>query len=309
MIAVHGGCGPGPRGRGGDDPELHAALAGAVEAGSALLLGGGAALDAVEAAVQALEAFPRFNAGRGSVLTEDGDVEMDAAIMCGRDLHAGAVAAVSRVRHPIAAARAVMEGSPHVLLAGAGAEAFAGRRGLELINPREHVTERQRERWLASRGEDAPAGGAGTVGAVALDRAGDLAAATSTGGRRGQLRGRVGDSPLVGAGTYAENGCCAVSATGDGEEIVRAVAAHEVARLVAYRGLPLAEACETVLRERIAPLGGEAGLIAVGPGGDVAMPFTTGVMSRAVRAGEGAIRTGIGAELVAATGVRASGDG
>jgi L-asparaginase / beta-aspartyl-peptidase len=195
---------------------------------------------------------------------------MDAALMWGADLSAGAVAGVSGVRHAVAAARAVMERTPHVLLTGEGAERLAEESGLELCAPDWFVTERQRERWMAAKG---------TVGAVALDRDGHLAAATSTGGVRGQLPGRVGDSPLIGAGTYAEDGVCAVSATGDGELITRATLAAEVAALIRHKPLPLKDACDEALK-RIVRLRGDAGLIAVDPNGNVAMPFNTTVMHR-----------------------------
>jgi beta-aspartyl-peptidase (threonine type) len=209
---------------------------------------------------------------------------MDAALMSGADLSAGAAAAVTRVRHPIALARAVLESTPHVLLAGVGAQLLAEERGLELCEPDWFVTERQRERWMAAKG---------TVGAVALDADGHLAAATSTGGVRGQLPGRVGDSPLIGSGTYAEDGVCAISATGDGELIIRTTLAAEVAGLIRHGGLSLEQACERALRERIAPLGGDAGLIALDPAGKVAMPANTSVMHRGVVRNGGAASTAV----------------
>jgi beta-aspartyl-peptidase (threonine type) len=193
--------------------------------------------------------------------------------MWGADLRAGAVASITRVRHPVVLARILMEETPHVLLAGPGAERLAEANGLELCEPEWFVTERQRERWMAAKG---------TVGAVALDADGHLAAATSTGGVRGQLPGRVGDSPQIGAGTYADDATCAVSATGDGELIVRALVAAEVASLMRHTGTPLEEACARTLRERVGPLGGDAGLIAVDTEGNVAMPANTTVMHRGV---------------------------
>ena len=245
----------------------------------------------MQAAVEVLEDAPDFNAGRGSVLTADGRVEMDAAIASGSDARAGAVACVSRVRHPVTLARAVMEATPHVLLAGPAAERFAEERDLELMKPGWFVTPRQRERHARRTAAGAPREeGGGTVGAVARDPSGALAAATSTGGTPGQLPGRIGDSPLIGAGTYADADC-AISATGDGEAIIRAVAAHEVAALVRHTGIDLAEACDRVLRERIEPLDGGAGMIAIGPTGDPVMPFTTPAMHRAWRVGDGATRS------------------
>jgi L-asparaginase / beta-aspartyl-peptidase len=270
VIAVHGGCGNPAGGVLRDEPSYRAAIEESLRAGSDVLEQGGSALDAVQAAVEVLEDCPLLNAGRGSVLTSEGSVEMDAALMWGADLSAGAVAGVSGVRHAVAAARAVMERTPHVLLTGEGAERLAEESGLELCAPDWFVTERQRERWMAAKG---------TVGAVALDRDGHLAAATSTGGVRGQLPGRVGDSPLIGAGTYAEDGVCAVSATGDGELITRATLAAEVAALIRHKALPLKDACDEALK-RIVRLRGDAGLIAVDPNGNVAMPFNTTVMHR-----------------------------
>jgi beta-aspartyl-peptidase (threonine type) len=249
-----------------------------------VLEGGGSSLDAVQAAVESLEDSPLFNAGRGSVLTADGVVEMDASIMSGADLRAGAVAAVTGVRHAVALARVVMEKTPHLLLAGAGAERLAAEFGLEVCEREWFVTDRQRERWMASKG---------TVGAVALDAAGHLAAATSTGGVRGQLPGWVGDSPLIGAGCYADDATCAVSATGDGELIIRALLAAEVASLMRLRGLALAEAAKTALRERVGPLRGDAGLIALDLAGNVAMPANTTVMHRGVRRNGGEPETAV----------------
>ena len=276
-LAVHGGAG----GRlPSDQGPYHEALAAALDAGWEALAGGGA-LDAVEAAVAVLEDAPFFNAGRGSVLTAAGAVEMDAGIAYGPELRTGAVACVTRVRNPVRLARAVMERTPHVLLAGRGAEALAVELNLELMKPSWFVTARQRERFEA-----------GTVGAVARDPSGALAAATSTGGTRGQLPGRVGDSPLFGAGTYAD-ARCAVSATGDGEAVIRAVAAYEVTRLVAD-GLSLEDAADRVVGDRVAALGGNGGLIALGTEGEPAMPFSTEVMHRGWRVGETPPATAIG---------------
>jgi beta-aspartyl-peptidase (threonine type) len=284
VIVVHGGCGNPAAGVVRDEPEYHRAVEEALGAGSLILEDGGSALDAVVAAVESLEDCPLLNAGRGSVLTSEGAVEMDASVMSGADLRAGAVAAVTRVRHPVALARAVMESTPHVLLAAAGAERLASDQGLEFCAPEWFVTDKQRDRWMASKG---------TVGAVALDVDGHLAAATSTGGVRGQLPGRVGDSPLVGCGTYAEDGVCALSATGDGELIIRATLASEVAALMRLGGLGVEEACARALRERIAPLRGDAGMIAVDAAGRVAMPANTKVMHRGCVRNGGAASTAV----------------
>lgn len=253
-------------------------------AGSAVLEGGGTALDSVQAAVQSLEDCPLLNAGRGSVLTAEGGVEMDASIMSGADLSAGAVAAVTGVRHAVALARVVMETTPHVLLVGAGAERLAVSNGLEMCEPDWFVTDRQRERWMAAKG---------TVGAVALDSDGHLAAATSTGGVRWQLPGRVGDSPVIGAGTYADDATCAVSCTGDGELIIRAGLAAEISALIRHAGLNLEAACARALRERVAPLRGDAGLIALDGAGNVAMPANTTVMHRGVLRNSGPAETAV----------------
>jgi beta-aspartyl-peptidase (threonine type) len=271
VIAVHGGCGNPAAGVLRDEPSYREALDESLRAGSDVLESGGSALDAVQAAVERLEDCPLFNAGRGSVLNTDGAVEMDAAVMWGASRDAGSVAAVTGVRHPVALARLVMEDTSHLMVAGQGAARLAEERGLELCDPDWFVTERQRDRWTAAKG---------TVGAVALDGDGHLAAATSTGGMKGQLPGRVGDSPLIGAGTYAEDGVCAVSATGDGELIVRATLAAEIAALMRLAGLPLQEAVERAVKERLAPLRAEAGLIAVDHQGNVTMPFNTTVMHR-----------------------------
>jgi beta-aspartyl-peptidase (threonine type) len=276
-IVVHGGCGTPADNKIADEPSYHAALAQAVAAAERSLAGGGEALDAAQAAVESLEDAPQFNAGRGSVLTADGFVEMDAALMSGG--RAGAVAAVETVRHPVALARAVMEHTPHVLLVATGAERLASEQGLERMLPDWFVTERQRQRWWKAHG---------TVGAVVLDDGGRLAAATSTGGVFGQRTGRVGDTPVIGAGTYA-NERVAVSATGDGEGIVRAVAAHSVAALVEHAGLALDAACQRV----VDTVAGDAGLIAVDSDGNVALPFNTTVMHRAVKHANGPVETAL----------------
>jgi isoaspartyl peptidase/L-asparaginase-like protein (Ntn-hydrolase superfamily) len=233
------------------------------------------ALDAVTAAVVVLEDSPLFNAGRGSVYNAEGRHEMDAAVMDGRTLRAGAVACVERIRNPVLAARAVMEHSRHVLLAGAGAGNFSRQLGLRFATARYFATPER----LAALERNLKAHH-GTVGAVALDRDGNLAAATSTGGYTGKLPGRIGDSPLVGAGTYADNRACAVSGTGLGEAFIRAVLAYDVAARMRYRGQPLGAAARAALAS-VARLGGDGGLIAVDRRGNVAMPFNSGGMYRA----------------------------
>jgi len=271
-IAVHGGAGPG---RPGDDVRREArraALAESLRAGLAVLLAGGAAVDAAVAAVEVLEDAEEFNAGRGSVLTAAGTVEMDAAVADGAG-RAGAVAAVSGIRHPVAAARAVMADGRHVLLAGPAAADFARAAGLAVEAPEWFVTERRRR---DAEGLDL---GGSTVGAVTLDRDGHVAAATSTGGRAGQLPGRVGDTPIIGAGTGADDRTCAVSATGDGEAFLRASFAHEVDAQIRLAGCDLDEACRRALA-RVEALGGAGGCVALDWHGRVAMPFTTPMMYR-----------------------------
>lgn len=233
------------------------------------------ALDAVAAAVAVLEDSPLFNAGRGSCFNADGEVEMDAAIMDGATLRAGAVAAVRRIRNPVLAARAVMEHTRHVLLAAAGAERLAERSGLILEDEKYFHTPERLAALKRNRKNHH-----GTVGAVALDRHGNLAAATSTGGYTGKLPGRVGDSPLVGAGTYADNRACAVSGTGLGEAFIRAMVGHDVAARMRYRGDTLARASRAALAN-VARLGGDGGLVAVDRRGNLAMPFNSQGMYRA----------------------------
>jgi beta-aspartyl-peptidase (threonine type) len=288
-IVVHGGAGRLPR-----DVErlerMRAGAAAAVEAGHAVLVAGGTAIEAVEAAVVVLEDDPEFNAGRGAALTEYGRVELDASMMEGTGRAAGAVAAVRGVRNPIRAARAVLEDGRHVLLVGQPATEFAATAGLHFESETWFVTERERLA-LANNGVAEPA--RGTVGAVARDASGRLAAATSTGGVSGQRLGRVGDSPLVGAGTWADDGTVAVSCTGHGESIIRSALAHEVDALLRHRGLGLADACEEAIAG-LARYGGDGGLIAVSASGEVSATFSSGAMTRAWRVGDGPTVAAVG---------------
>jgi beta-aspartyl-peptidase (threonine type) len=256
-------------------------LRAALDAGAAVLAENGSALDAVEASVRLLEDEPCFNAGRGSVLTSEGQVELDAAIMDGRSRRAGAVAGLKATRAPITLARRLMEQGPHVLLSGSGADEFARDAGLEQVENDWFVTgerRRQLDELLEHGGFDADVK-YGTVGAVAVDRRGHVAAATSTGGLTAKRWGRIGDSPLIGAGTYADDRSAAVSATGSGEYFIRAVAAHQLAERVRIGGEPLQAALDAVLAD-IAELGGSGGLIAVAPTGEAAWGFTTRAMYR-----------------------------
>lgn len=292
-IAIHGGAGAVPRSSltAEREKQYRDALAAALDLGYATLEKGGSSLDAVTGAVCALEDNPLFNAGRGAALTREGAAELDAAIMDGRQQRAGAVAAVRHVRNPIELARRVMEKSRHVLLVGSGAEEFALEEGLALVPNTYFRTEERRAQLEAERSgrsvSDLFPSSQGTVGAVALDAAGDLAAATSTGGMTNKRQGRVGDSPIIGAGTYAKNGVCAVSATGHGEYFIRTVAAHHICTAVEHRGLPLREAVHELLHQRLRELGGSGGIIAIDRAGLIVTEFSTEGMFRGARDSSG----------------------
>jgi isoaspartyl peptidase/L-asparaginase-like protein (Ntn-hydrolase superfamily) len=289
VLAIHGGAGTIRRAQLTSERErrYHEALRDALKAGYAILAAGGTSLDAVTASVISLEDCPLFNAGRGAVFNARGRHELDAAIMDGASLNAGAVAGVRRAKNPIRVARAVMERSPHVLLGGVGADAFARKQKLELVAPDHFSTPqrllalqraKQRERD-AVREPLSATDRHGTVGAVARDVYGNLAAATSTGGFTNKLAGRIGDSPVVGAGTYADNDTCAVSSTGDGDFFLRAVFAYDLSARMRYAGEPLARAARNALA-RVAALGGTGGLVAVDRAGRVVLPFNTEGMYR-----------------------------
>jgi beta-aspartyl-peptidase (threonine type) len=287
VLAIHGGAGPAPDD--GEDggasrwPRQAAGLAAALRAGLTILSAGGPALDAVMAAVAVLEDDEQWNAGRGSALTAAGRVEMDAAVADGRARRFGAIAAVTGVRHPVRAARAVMDDGRHVLLAGPGAEAFARDAGLAFEPEEWFVTDRRRgdlaRRVATAGGGPGALSGGSTVGAVARDVEGHLAAATSTGGRTGQLPGRIGDSPTPGAGTWADDATCAVSATGVGEAFLRAAFAHEVDARLRLEGAGLDAACVEALAA-VTAAGGDGGCIAVSGQGPPVLPFTTALMHR-----------------------------
>ena len=282
-LLVHGGAGVIRRDMGAaTERAVRAALAEALRRGHALLAAGGSALDAATAAVLVLEDSPHFNAGHGAVFTHDGTNELDAAVMDGATLRAGAIAGVRRVRNPVLLARAVMEQSPHVMLAGEGAEIFAREQGVALVDPDYFRTDRrwrelQAAQRQASRNEHVDH--FGTVGAVALDAQGRLAAATSTGGMTDKRWGRIGDSPVIGAGTYA-NAACAMSGTGWGEFYIRTAAAHAVCMRVAAMRQAVEQAAEAVVNEEIPALGGSGGAIVLGADGTFAMPFNTDGMFR-----------------------------
>ena len=288
-IAIHGGAGTLPREEMTKKRQAmyRKSLALALDAGYAVLKKKGTALDAVCAAVVELEDDPLFNAGRGACFNTDEQHELDASIMDGATLKAGAVAAVKRIRNPVLAARAVMERSRHVLLVAQGAERFARKHRLELV-PESYFSTPARLAALRKRLYDHH----GTVGAVALDANDNLAAATSTGGYTGKLPGRVGDSPIIGAGNYAENGVCAVSGTGLGEAFIRSVLAYDIAARMRYRGEPLPRAADAAL-EKVRQLKGDGGLIAVDRRGNIAMPFNSEGMYRAAVDGHGRKRIAI----------------
>jgi beta-aspartyl-peptidase (threonine type) len=296
-LAIHGGAGTPPR----DMPEERKrayldALAAALADGRTRLEHGASALDVVEALVARLEDDPLFNAGRGAVFNAEGRHELDAAIMDGATLGCGAVAAVTTVRHPVTLARRVMERSGHVLLVGAGAERFADETGVERVPNEWFSTPERRAEFEKKRAEEekkrsAAPGEHGTVGAVALDRAGHLAAATSTGGLTLKRWGRVGDVPIVGAGTYADDRTVAVSATGKGEEFIRHGVAREIAALVAHAGMTPEQAAKRLVLETLKP--GDGGLIALGRDGSIVLVFNTEGMFRAAADANGRFETAI----------------
>ncbi|WP_034299045.1 isoaspartyl peptidase/L-asparaginase family protein [Herbaspirillum sp. RV1423] len=318
VIAIHGGAGTITRSAlsEADEARYLAELKVILLAAQTVLSAGGSALDAVSEAVRLLEDCPLFNAGKGAVYTRAGTHELDAAIMDGSNLKAGAVANVTCVRNPVLAARAVMEKSAHVLLAGCGADAFARQQGLDIVDPTYYQTEARHQQWLRVREQSGmmldhdaaaftfkesshgtapidPDNKFGTVGAVALDMHGNLAAATSTGGITNKQVGRVGDTPLIGAGCYAANATAAVSATGTGEVFIRTVAAYDVAARMAYAGATLQEAVEQVVMEVLPAHEGRGGLIAVDAQGNVVLSFNTEGMYRGYARGAEAPVTAI----------------
>lgn len=320
VLVIHGGAGTILKKNMTAEKEAayRAKLAEALRTGQAILGGGGTAVDAVVATINVMENSPLFNAGKGAVFNHQGENEMDASIMDGRDLNAGAVAGVRRVKNPITLAREVMTNSAHVMLSGEGAEEFAASRQVELVDPAYFRTEK---RWnqlqnalkrdqvrldhdgeqgpvkpvkpgtnkIADLGRDPedPDHKFGTVGAAALDVHGNLAAGTSTGGMTNKRWNRIGDSPVIGAGTYADNNSCALSATGHGEYFIRAVVAHSVCALMEYKGLTLQQAADEIVMNKLVRMGGEGGIIAVDRAGNVSMTFNTEGMYRGYVKGQG----------------------
>jgi len=301
VIAIHGGAGAITRAAMSAEKEQRylAELERIVSGGQAILAAGGSALDAVTEAVRLLEECPLFNAGKGAVFTHQGTHELDACIMDGRTLEAGAISCVNHIRNPILTARKVLENSPHVMFTGAGAEAFAREHGQEMVEPAYFFTQERYDQLQRAIAADTgvmldhdgaslnvsddpidPERKFGTVGAVAMDAQGNLAAATSTGGMTNKQAGRVGDSPIIGAGCYASNNTVAISSTGTGEVFMRTVAAYDVAALIEYAGLTLEEATHKVVQEKLLPMGGSGGMIAIDRFGNVVLPFNSEGMYR-----------------------------
>jgi beta-aspartyl-peptidase (threonine type) len=308
-IAIHGGAGTILRIE--MTPEKEKAYVGglreSLHAGYGVLRDGGAAIDAVQAAVLSMEENPLFNAGKGAVFTHEGTHEQDACIMDGVTRNVGAIAAVRRIRNPILLARLVMDKSQHVLLCGEGAEKFAVVNGMTLVNdPKYFWTEHrwnQLQKALEKEQREAKAhtrldhsddqDKIGTVGAVAVDQQGNLAAATSTGGMTNKRHGRIGDTPIIGAGTYADNNTCAISATGVGEFIMRGVLAYDIAAIMEYKGMSLIDAANLVVMEKLTALGGSGGVVAIDRHGHIAMPFNSEGMYRGFMLADGTIETAI----------------
>jgi len=297
LLAIHGGAGTLLQSEMSPEKEKAylSALEQALNAGNAVLEKGGSAMDAVETAVRSMEDSPLFNAGKGSVFTATGSHEMDASIMNGKDMMAGAVCGITGIRNPVSLARKVMEKTEHVMLAGRGAEEFAREIGAQFEDEAYFHDDLRYKQWQMVAGSEIvkldhdlnPEKKLGTVGAVALDREGNIAAATSTGGMTNKRYGRVGDSPVIGSGTYARNKTCAVSCTGSGEFFLRGVVAYEVSALMEFKGMSLQAACDEVIQHRLLDLGGDGGLIACDIKGNHALVFNTEGMYRGyVREGE-----------------------
>ncbi|SDM00046.1 beta-aspartyl-peptidase (threonine type) [Modicisalibacter muralis] len=305
-LAIHGGAGvltPGLLSE-SDENDVHEALLRAITAGHRILEEGGSSLDAVEACVIELEECPWFNAGKGAVFTHDGDHELDAAIMDGTNCNVGAIAGARYIRNPIRGARAVMEKSEHAMLISQGADRFLADQQLPLVSNDWFDTPLRRRQWQEQKQQGGPVNlepghtekKFGTVGAVALDRDGHVAAATSTGGITNKRYGRVGDTPLIGAGTWADDRSAAISATGHGEYFIRAAVAHDIAARCRYLGVNLHEACQQVVHGELKTLGGQGGVIAIAPDGETQLSFNTPGMYRAWRDRDGRLHTAIHSE-------------
>jgi beta-aspartyl-peptidase (threonine type) len=284
-IVIHGGAGGMTRENLTPelDKEYRASLQAALNTGKKILSEGGSALDAVEQTIRTMEDNPLFNAGKGAVFTHEGRNELDAAIMDGSNLGAGAVAGVTDIKNPISAARKVMTNSPHVMLSGAGASQFAKEQGLEIVPASYFYTEKRFNELQELLKKEKY----GTVGCCALDKNGNLAAGTSTGGMANKRYNRIGDSPVIGAGTYANNNNCAVSGTGHGEYFIRWTVAHDISALMEYKGLGLREASDLVVNDKLVKAGGSGGVICVDKSGNISMPFNTSGMFRGFAIAEG----------------------
>lgn len=287
VLAIHGGAGTYRKELTPEKERIfEEALEHTLREGQKLLLKGASALDVVEHATRLLEDCPLFNAGKGSVFSHIGTNELDASIMCGKDLAAGAVAFVTNIKNPVSAARAVMEKTEHVMLVGKGAEEFAATNGIEIVPPSYFFTQDRWDSWQRLKNEDTTELNLGTVGAVALDKDGNLAAATSTGGMNNKKFGRIGDSSIIGAGCYANNLTCAVSCTGHGEYFMRLCTAYDISALMEYKGVNLESATHEVMKSKMIKLGGTGGVIAVDKEGNVSMTFSTETMFRGYIKGE-----------------------
>jgi beta-aspartyl-peptidase (threonine type) len=284
-IVIHGGAGGMTRENITPeiDKQYRESMTAAISAGKKILSEGGSALDAVEQTIRTMEDNPLFNAGKGAVFTHEGRNELDAAIMDGSNLAAGAVAGVTDIKNPITAARRVMTNSPHVMLAGAGASQFAKEQGLEIVPPSYFYTEKRFNELQEILKKEKH----GTVGCCALDKNGNLAAGTSTGGMADKRYNRIGDSPIIGAGTYANNNTCAVSATGHGEYFIRWTVAHDISALMEYKGLSLKQASELVVNDKLVKAGGSGGVICMDKSGNISMPFNSSGMFRAFATADG----------------------
>ena len=277
ILAIHGGAGGGMVPEDQQD-EYRNTMRSALEAGKKVVDSGGPSVDAVEAAVRVLEDSPLFNAGKGAAFNADAAHELDAAIMNGKDLKAGAVAGSKHAKNPVTLARTIMENSRHVMLAGDSADWFGMQHGVQMVTQDYYYTEKRWKSLMDAKAKEAGATGFGTVGAVVRDKEGNLAAATSTGGLTNKLMGRVGDSPIIGAGTYANNKSVAVSATGTGEVFIRGTAAADISALVQYQKLPIQQAASKVVKEKLLSLGGTGGVIAIDNKGNLAAPYSSPTM-------------------------------
>lgn len=306
-IAIHGGAGTILRSSMSPEKETayKQALSDAILAGERILKNGGTSLDAVEAAIRCLEDQPLFNAGKGSVFNHEGVNEMDASIMEGKSLKAGAVASVRNIKNPIALAKQVLQNSEHVFLAGTGALDFARKMNAEFMPDDYFFVQQRYDQFLEAKASDSVQldhtvskneKKFGTVGAVALDIHGDLAAGTSTGGMTNKKNGRVGDTPIIGAGTYANNKTCAISCTGHGEFFIRSVVAYDISCLMEYKGLSLKQACDLVVKDKLVKMGGEGGLIALDAKGNIELPYNSDGMYRASLKQGAELYTGIYAD-------------